>query len=124
MGTTRVQQSDGSIQLYRDVRLRLHGTTLRLISPDRKGVLEIASGACSIDRELERCLPYSVTFRQFGKTHNIGITHGTIFLNLTGAVHHLPHSSERMPPHSAVVLVHTVRDTYISVHGTLDEIQP
>lgn len=56
-GITRVQQSDGSVQVYRDVRMRLNGKTLWITSADRRGALEIANGACSFAGELERCLP-------------------------------------------------------------------
>lgn len=122
LGVTRVQQSDGTVQTYRDVRIRLNGTTLRLTSPDRKGVLVISSGACSAG-DVERCLPSSVTLRQFGKTHNIAITHGTVFLNLTSAMQHLPHSSQQVPPHGVVIFVHTAHDTYIATHGRLDDIE-
>jgi hypothetical protein len=72
---------------------------------------------------LQRCLPYSTTLHQHGTVHDIALDHGAVYLNLTNAVHHLPHSSERLRPHAVLVLLHTARGTLVSVKGTLDAIK-
>jgi len=123
-GTTRIQQSDGTIHTYNDVRIRLTGQTLWIHSGDRKGVLEVTTGACSFVRDLQRCLPFMATLRQHGKTHQIALEHGTVFMNLTDAVQHLSRSSEGLGPHQVLVLLHTMHGTYVSVKGTLDEVRP
>jgi len=122
-GVTRIQQSDGSTHEYRHVNIRLAGQTLWLRSGDHRGVLEVASGACSFKGEIQRCLPYMTTLRQHGKTHQIALEHGTVYLNLTDAVHQLPHSSEQLGPHEVLVLLHTMRGTSVSVKGTLDTVK-
>ncbi len=122
-GVTRVQQSDGSIQVYRHVNIQLAGQTLWVRSPDRRGVLEVASGACSFAGQIQRCLPFMAALHQHGKTHQIALEHGTVYLNLTDAVHHLAHSSERLGPRDVLVFLHTMHGTYVSVKGTLDKVK-
>jgi hypothetical protein len=122
-GVTRVQQSDGSIQIYRHVNMQLAGQTLWLRSADRKGVLEVASGACSFAGRIQRCLPFMTMLHQHGKTHQIALEHGTVYMNLTDAAYHLPHSSERLGPREVLVLLHTMHGTYVSVKGTLDKVK-
>jgi hypothetical protein len=122
-GETRVQQSDGSTQVYRHVDIRLSGQTLWLRSPDRKGVLEVASGACSFAGGIQRCLPFATTLHQHGQTHEIALERGTVYLNLTDTEYYVPHSSERLGPHHVLVLLHTARGTIISVKGTLDVVK-
>lgn len=122
-GVTRIQQTDGSIQNYDRVSIALAGETLRLRSIDGKGVLEVESGACSFVGSLQRCLPYLTTLHQHGKTHQIALDHGTVYMNLTNVDHHLPHSSDRLRPHSVLVLLHTARGTYVSVKGILDAVK-
>jgi hypothetical protein len=123
-GVTRVQQSDGSVQVYRNVRIRLVGETLWLTSPDRRGALEIADGACSFSGELQRCLPYAVTLHQHGQNHVIALDRGTVYVNLTGKPQSLRRSSQQLPPHNVLVALHTARGTYVSVSGVLDEVKP
>jgi hypothetical protein len=119
-GVARVQQSDGSIQTYNQVRMTLSGTTLWLRSPDGKDRLEITSGACTFPRELKRCLPYKVILHRLGGMHAIQITSGVFYLNLTGAPHRLTKSSQRLAPHHVLLFLHTVHGTFVTAHGTLD----
>lgn len=119
----RVQQSDGTTQVYRDVHATLTGTTLWLRSPDRKDRLQILSSACSFPHELQRCLPFQVFLHKADHTHQIAITHGVFYVNLTSEPHHLLHSSETVAPHSVVVFLHTTRGTYVSASGKLDVVK-
>lgn len=122
-GVTLIQQRDGSVQTYKDVDIRLAKRTLTLRSADRKGVLTIVDGACSFTGALERCLPYAVNLTQSGKTRSIALSYGTVFLNLSGTEQRLTHSSDRLAPHTALVLLKTARGTYVTVKGTLDEVK-
>jgi hypothetical protein len=122
-GVTRVQQSDGTVQVYEHVSIRLDGQNLWLRSADGMGVLEVADGACSFVREIQRCLPFETTLHQHGESHAIALEHGTVYLNLTDDPHRLPHSDDRLAPHNVLVLLHTARGTYISVKGTLDAVK-
>ncbi|HEY1728840.1 MAG TPA: hypothetical protein VGG22_10735 [Candidatus Baltobacteraceae bacterium] len=119
----RVQQNDGSTQVYRDVHATLSGTTLWLRSPDRKDRLQIVSAACSFPHELQRCLPFQVFLHKPDRTHQIAITHGVFYVNLTAQPHHLLHSSEVVAPHSVIVFLHTSRGTYFSATGHLDAVK-
>jgi hypothetical protein len=122
-GVTRVQQSDGSVQVYRHVGIELSGQTLWLRSPDRKDALEVANGACSFAGSVQRCLPFATTLHRHGAAHPIELERGTVYLNLSDAAHSVPHSSERLAPRNVLVLLHTVRGTIVSVKGTLDDVK-
>ncbi len=121
-GVTRIQQSDGSVQLYHDVRMSLKGETLWIRTADHEGVLEIVNGACSFTGDLQRCLPSAVTLHQSGRTHSITIDRGTVYLNLTDTAQRLHYSSRMLPPHNVLVEMHTIHGTFVSVQGTLDEV--
>ena len=123
-GVTLVQQADGSVHTYIDVNIRLSGQTLWLRSADRKGVLKIGNGACSFIGAIQRCLPYAVGLIQDGKTRQIAILHGTVFLNLSNTAQHLPRSSEVLAPRTILALWRTVRGTYVTIKGTIDEVAP
>jgi hypothetical protein len=123
-GVTLVQQADGSVRTYIDVNIRLSGQTLWLRSADRKGILKIGNGACSFMGAIQRCLPYSVALIQDGKTRQIAIIHGTVFLNLSNTAQHLPLSSEELAPRTILALWRTVRGTYVTIKGRLDEVDP
>jgi len=123
-GTARVQQSDGTVQVYNAVRMRFNGKALWITSADRRGALEIATGACSFAGQLQRCLPYAVTWHQDGRAHKIALERGTVFINLTAAAQPLHHSSEMLAPRNVLVALHTMRDTFVSIRGTLEEVKP
>lgn len=122
-GVTLVQQADGSTQTYVDVYIRMVGQTLWLRTADKKGVLKIVTGACSFTGAIERCLPYAVTLIQDGKTRQIAILHGTVFLNLSNGAQRLPLSSEELAPRTILALWRTVRGTYVTIKGELDEVR-
>jgi hypothetical protein len=122
-GVTLIQESNGTVKTYSDVYLVLAGQMLTLHSPDKKGTLRILTGACSFDKSVERCLPYSVTLTQGGKTRKIAISHGTVFLNLTNEARQLPLSSDVLAPRTVLVLFKTAHGTYVTVKGTLDEVK-
>ena len=123
-GVTLVQQADGSVHTYIDVNIRLSGQTLWLRSADRKGVLKIGNGACSFIGAIQRCLPYAVALIQDGKTRQIAILHGTVYLNLSNTAQRLPLSSEELAPRTILALWRTVRGTYVTIKGSLDEVAP
>jgi hypothetical protein len=123
-GTMRVQQSDGSVQVYHDVLIRVAQRTLRIGSKDRKGVLVIDRAACSYAGSVLRCLPSTMKFEQSGQTHEIQLITGTLYVNLTGDTQQLHQSSTQLSPHDVLLMMQTKRGTYISLHGHIDEMQP
>ena len=122
-GTTRVQQSDGTVQTYHHVRVRLVGHTLWLRSSDRKDRLEIVSAACSYVHEIRRCLPYKVLLHKASGTHQIAIVRGVYYVNLTAEAHPLLHSTERVPARSVLVFLHTSHGTFVQAQGRLDVVE-
>jgi hypothetical protein len=123
-GVTLIERADGSVHTYVDVNIRLSGQTLWLRSADRKGVLKIVNGACSFMGAVQRCLPYAVALIQDGKTRQIAISHGTVFLNLSNTAQRLTNSSEQLAPRTILALWRTVRGTYVTIKGKLDEVDP
>jgi hypothetical protein len=123
-GTMRVQQSDGTVQVYHGVQIRVAQRTLRIGSKDRKGVLVIDRAACTYAGSVLRCLPSTMKFEQAGKTHEIQLITGTIYVNLTDDMQQLHHSSTQLSPHDVLLMMQTQRGTYISLQGHIDEMQP
>ena len=123
-GATLIERADGSVHTYVDVNIRLSGQTLWLRSADRKGVLKIVNGACSFMGAVQRCLPYAVALIQDGKTRQIAISHGTVFLNLSNTAQRMTNSSEQLAPRTILALWRTVRGTYVTIKGKLDEVDP
>lgn len=121
-GVTLIQRADGSVRTYLDVDIRLSGQTLWLRSADQMGVLKIVNGACSFVGAIQRCLPYAVALIQDGKTRPIAISHGTVFLNLSNTAQRLTNSSEQLAPRTILALWRTVRGTYVTIKGKLDEV--
>jgi len=120
-GVTLIQLSNGKVQTYSDVHMALAGETITLRTADGKGTLRVAMGACSFDKNIERCLPYSAMLTQNGKTHKITLAYGTVFLNVTNEAHRLSLSSDELAPHTILVLLKTAHGTYVTAKGTLDE---
>ena len=123
-GTVRVQQKDGSVQTYDDVSIRVKHNTVRIGSRDQKGVLVIDRAACSYVGELLRCLPSSFQLVQTGQTKTIQLTNGLVYLNLTDSPQQMTLSSTQMKPRHLMLTLHTLRGTYITVRGQIDEIKP
>ncbi len=103
--------------------MQLVGQTLHLHSPDRKDTVEVASSACSVIGEVQRCLPYATSLHRDGVTHQIPLERGTLYLNLSGETQVLRHSSQTLAPHEVLLLLHTIRGTIVSVKGTLDGVK-
>jgi len=122
-GAVNVQQFDGSTQSYEHVGMKLVGLTLFLSSPNHKDVLEIVTDACSYPGGVQRCLPYKTTLRRNGRTHAIELERGSVFVNMTSDIEHLPHSSQILAPQHVIVHLHTVRGTYIDAQGALDGVK-
>jgi hypothetical protein len=123
-GTVRVQQSDGTVQTYDGVSIRVKHNTIRIGSKDQKGVMVIDRAACSYVGDLIRCLPASFQLVQSDQTKTIQLISGLIYANLTGTPQQLTNSSKQIPPKNLMLQLHTFRGTYITVRGEIDVIQP
>lgn len=122
-GTALVQQRDGSVKTYHDVYMQIRNEELSLTTADGLGTLVIGKAACTKVGELVRCLPYDATLYQHGWKDRVKLASGTAWYNPTSAPQPLPHSSSRVPAHGIVLSVNSKSGTYVSVIGTVDEVQ-
>ncbi len=119
-GVLRIQQSDGQVRQYAGVRLRFVEDTLRVRSRDHAGVLQVQTAACTFENQLERCFPSGATLNQAGRTHDIAIVRGTVFINRDTTPHRLHRSSEELPPNGVLAVFRTQHGTFVTVRGMLD----
>jgi hypothetical protein len=120
-GTARIQQKNGSVQVYPNVTIRgIGGNALTITSADSKGTLIVTKAACSFAGEVMRCLPYSMALAQGGSTKPIDFDRGTVYYNSTDTKQQLPLSSTQLPPKGILAAFLTKRGTYITVTGTVD----
>jgi hypothetical protein len=122
-GRAKIQQPDGSVKVYNNVHIRIQDhQRLLLESNDGKGTLIINKGACNAVGGLLECFAYSAELDQNNETLPITLRSGTVWINLSGKNHALPHSTTQFPPRGVVVAVTTNRGTQIALSGTIDEV--
>ena len=122
-GTVRVQQSDGSVQLYENATIAVVNKTLQIATADGKGTIIINDAACSYVGKLMRCLPYRYALEQDG-THQLDFEYGTIYYNPTDTKQQLTYSSQTLEPQGVLIAVKSKKGTYLTVTGTLDKRTP
>ena len=122
-GTARVQQPNGSVKIYTNVRINIDQGSMTLVSSDGVGTLYIGHAACTKQGELLRCFPYDATLDQHGTRTHIVLQGGTVWLNPSSTKLTLPNSSTGIPSHGVIMLMHTKAGTYMSLIGTADEIK-
>jgi hypothetical protein len=122
-GTVRVQQSDGSVDLYDNVTIMVVGNTLQVTTADGKGTIVINDSACSYVGQLMRCLPYRYVLKQNGE-HALDFQYGTIYYNPTQTKQQLSHSSTQLEPQGILLSVKSKKGTYVTLSGKLDGRKP
>jgi hypothetical protein len=120
-GTVRIQQHDNSAQTYTHVVMKIVGHTLMLTSADGVSTVVISGGQCAHNGDLIRCSGGAMSLRQNGGTHVIPFRSATFYFNLTGQDEALPLSTIKIGPHSVIFAARTVKDTYITGSGRLDQ---
>jgi hypothetical protein len=120
-GTVLVQQRDGAIKTYKNVRIGIGNEQMELTSSDGQGTLVLGKADCTKIGALVRCLPYDATLYQNGEKRHIALESGTVWLNPTQTNQPLSLSSAQLPPHGVLMSVHTKAGTYVSLSGTVDE---
>lgn len=118
-GTMRVQQSDGSVQVYDNVNLAVSGRSLQITTADKKGTLIVTDAACTLVDNVLRCLPQTVRLRQNGEKQ-LDFARGTVYFNTTDAQQQLTRSSTQIPPNGVLASLVSPRGTYVTLSGTLD----
>jgi hypothetical protein len=122
-GTAMVRQHDGSKKTYTDVKIRLARQELALTTSDGLGTFVIGKAACTKAGVLVKCLPYDATLFQNGEKKRIALRSGTVWLNPTPSKQLLPFSSAQIRPHGVLVSLTSKAGTYVSLTGTVDEVQ-
>ena len=118
-GLVKVQQADGSIQLYPDSTFHVVGKTLKITTANNKGTLIVTEAACTMADKLLRCLPYAVLLKQNGD-FPIAITGGTIYYNSGKEKRSLRYTSMQIQPNGVLGVMKSRHGTYVTLSGELD----
>ncbi len=121
-GTVTVLQTDGRVDVYKDVAVKVIHDALFMTSADGKGTLVIHRAACSYQAELMVCFVTSATLVQAGKTSPLAFRIGTLYVNSTDAPQQLALSTKKVAPHSILLSFTTKRGTYVNLSGRIDEV--
>lgn len=121
-GTMRIQHSDGSVDTYRDVQIKVFAGSLFLTSDDGDGTIVVTRAACSRRDQIIVCLPTTAALVQEGESNALNLRTGTMYLNYTGSAQPLSRSSAKVPANSIVLAISTRNGTYITVNGQIDEL--
>lgn len=121
-GTVRIQQTDGTVNVYDAVKIQILHQTLNVTSADGKGTLIIYRAACSYQGDLLACLPTGATLVQGGNVSAIKIVSGTVYVNSTDDAHALSLSTTQVPAHGVVMAITTKKGTSITMNGTIDKV--
>ena len=122
-GTARIQQPNGSVKTYQNVRILIDPQSMTLVSADGVGTLYIGKAACTKEGDLIRCFPDHATYDHNGTRTHIVLQNGTVWLNPTSGKLALPNSSTQIAPHGVVLSMRTKVGTYMSLTGTADQIK-
>ncbi len=122
-GTARIQQADGNVKTYSNVRINIAQQKMSITSSDGKGTLVISKAACSMIGKMIRCYPYAATLEQGGTARPITVVNATVWLNPSGESQQLPRSSMHLPPRGVLLSLQTKAGTYVSLSGTADELK-
>ena len=121
-GTAVIQRRDGSIKVYKGVRIRIRDEEMALTSSDGVGTLVIGKAACSKVSALIRCLPFDATLYQNGEKLHFELASGTVWLNPTTTEQPLSYTSAHIPPRGVLMAVSTKNGQTVSLTGTVDEV--
>lgn len=122
-GTIRIQQPDGNVKYYTNVRIAVVKRQMTITSADGVGSIVVQRAGCEVVGKLLRCSPYDAVLKQRGGTVPIAIAHGTAWLNPGTETQTLPMSSTRLPHYGVIVSARSERGTYLSLTGVADVVQ-
>ncbi|HEY6449944.1 MAG TPA: hypothetical protein VIX60_04625 [Candidatus Cybelea sp.] len=121
-GTVTVLQTDGHVDVYKDVSVKVMHDALFMTTADGKGTLAIHRAACSYQAELMVCFVTSALLVQAGKTRPLDFKIGTLYVNATDAPQQLVLSTKKVAPHSILLSFTTKRGTYVTMSGRIDKV--
>jgi hypothetical protein len=121
-GTVTVRQSDGHVDVYQNVQLKIIHDALFVTTADGEGTLVIHRAACSYQGDLMVCFATSATLVQSGKTSPLDFKRGTAYVNESDAPLQLTLSTTKVPAHSIMLTFTTDRGTYVGITGRFDQV--
>jgi len=124
IGSVRVQQPSGTVQVYQDVSYKLIHQALRVMSKDGEATLIIDHANCAYQGYVEHCVPYGVKLAREASTRPLEVKSGNIYVNPTNEVHQLPNSSTQIPARGIIGTIVTKTGVSISLNGTIDHFEP
>jgi hypothetical protein len=120
-GNVRIQQSDGSVQTYTGVKMKIANKTLTLTSADKVSTVVISGADCAHAGDIVRCTGGGFSLLQDGKRHTVPFKAATFYVNPTGENQPLPHSTSMIPSRSVDFVIQTAKGTHITGGGKLDQ---
>jgi hypothetical protein len=121
-GTIDIHHSDGTLNTYDDVDVRVFSGSLFLTTDDGDGTIVVTRSACSYQDKIIVCLPTSAALVQDGESHALDLKTGTIYLNYTSVPQPLSRSSAKLAPNSVLLALSIKNGTVINLRGKLDEV--
>ena len=121
-GRLTIVRSDGDVNVYNDVDIKIIHGALYITSEDGKGTMVINQAACSYQGKLMVCFATKATLVQSGQVSPLDFKHGTVYLNNTDDYQPLVMSTTKVPPHSIMLSYTTKRGTLISCNGRIDKV--
>jgi len=122
-GTARIQQTNGTVNVYPGVKIQIIHNTLAMTTADGSGTLMIYRAACAYQGDVLVCLPTGATLVQGGSVNPIRIRQGTVYANLTNEAQQLSLSTMHIPARSIVMALTTQKGTYVTLSGTIDKVK-
>jgi len=119
-GTVFVQHIPGDRVEYADVPFTIGKHTLKVTSPDGRGVLAISIIGCEKAGNVHRCLPGGAEYRENGAVRALNLSGGTLYFNMTKQKQQLALSTMDVPAGGVVFALHTAHNTYISGSAKID----
>ncbi len=121
-GTINIQHTDGTVNTYADVTIKVFSGSLFLTSDDGDGTIVVTRAACAYQGKIIVCLPTSAALVQGGKSNALNLKSGTIYLNYADEAEPLSRSSAKLPAHSIMLALTTRNGTFVTVHGRIDQV--
>jgi hypothetical protein len=121
-GTMNIHHSDGDLNTYRDIDIRIFSGSLFLTSDDGDGTIVVTRSACSYQGKIIVCLPTGAVLVQDGQSDALDLKTGTIYLNYTDTPQPLSRSSAKLPANSVMVALSTMNGTTINLQGSIDKL--
>lgn len=120
-GNVRIQQSDGSVQTYTGVTMKIANKKLTLTSADKVSTVVISRAHCAHAGDIVRCTGGGFSLLQDGQQHTVPFKSATFYVNLSPQNQPLPHSTTMIPSHSVDFVIQTAKGTHITGNGKLDQ---